>query len=131
MEETTHFCSRPFWPVDGLYSCLFLLLVLFVGENKLALAPLYLGSLYTRMDEGLPFIVKSLGWHNFVTYVDAYFLQMYLVYVRGLEPNEFDAIKTQNVIISKVEKEKTTHPKSRALRWSAVKPEGEETSEKK
>lgn len=43
------------------------------GE-KFTLPPLYLGSLYAQLDEGVPNVVRSVGRYYAVTHVDLYFL---------------------------------------------------------
>lgn len=41
----------------------------------------------------------------------------------SLVPVEFEPVKAQKVILDMVEREKSSHHKPRALRWSRVKPE--------
>lgn len=65
-------------PEDGLYGYETLLVVMLVGEKRLALAHLYLGSLYARLDQCSCYIFKSVGQYDVVSYVDASFLQMFL-----------------------------------------------------
>lgn len=40
------------------------------GENRLSLMPLYLGSLYTRLDECSRCVARSIGQYDVVSYVD-------------------------------------------------------------
>lgn len=85
-----------------------------VGEKRLALAHLYLGSLYARLDQCSCYIFKSVVQYDVVSYVDASFLQMFLWETfRALssKPVDFEPVKSQKVNVTGVEKEKTPHHK--------------------
>lgn len=68
----------PSWPEGGLNSYVFPLAILITKCERLALAPTYLGSLYTRLDECLANIAWSLGCFYVVTHDDSIFLQMFM-----------------------------------------------------
>lgn len=52
----------------------FPLAILLTKEERLALAPIYQGSLYTRLDECGVNVARSLSLYNMVTHVDNNFL---------------------------------------------------------
>lgn len=66
------------FPEDGLHNDVFSLTVPLAKVEKLALAPLDVGSLYVRLDERSSNIFLSASEYNIITYVDASFLQMSL-----------------------------------------------------
>lgn len=63
---------------DGLQSYVFALAVMLVKRKRFALATLYLGSLYARLDKCLHNIFRSVSRYDVVLYSDASFLQMFL-----------------------------------------------------
>lgn len=65
-------------PEDGLNNYVFALAIFLAKGKRLALAPLYLGSLYNRLDECVHNIFCSLGPYNVVSYADTAFLEMFL-----------------------------------------------------
>lgn len=72
------------------------------------LAPLYLGSLYVGLDECSRWVIKSVNRYDVVSYVNASFLQMFLLErFRALSPVpfEFKLVKPQNVVIDGVKGE--------------------------
>lgn len=94
--------------------------------NRLPLAPLYLSSLYARLDECSRWVFKSVGQYAMVSYIDASFPQVFLLERFGAlspRPVELELLKPHKVIIGGVGKEKTSRHKPRALRLSEVKPE--------
>lgn len=68
----------PSRPEDGLNTSVFPLAILLVKGKRLALALLYLGSLFYRLNECLKNIVWSVEHYNVVTYTDIEFIQMFI-----------------------------------------------------
>lgn len=62
---------------DGLNPYVFPLAIKLAKGERLALAPVYIGSLF-RLDECVGNIVKSVGRFHLVTHVDPAFLQLFL-----------------------------------------------------
>lgn len=94
---------------NGLHNYVFPLAVLLAKGSSLALAPLYLGSLYSRLDECSQSVLKSINRYDVVTYAGVSFLQMFLQERLGaLWPMsvEFKAVKPEKIALDGVEKEK-------------------------
>lgn len=64
----------PCGPEDSLNSCLLLLAVLHEKERKMALAPIYPGSLYARLDECVTNLTRFLRHYDVVSHVGYVFL---------------------------------------------------------
>lgn len=65
-------------PEDGINVYKFPLTVCLAKRKKLSLDPLYLGSLYSWLDECVCNITTSMARYDLVTYVDSAFLQIFL-----------------------------------------------------
>lgn len=98
--------------------------VLLAKGDRLELAPLYLGSLYARLDECSRSVFRSVDRYNVVSYVNASFLQMFMWESFGaftLMLVKLELIKPEKVIMEGAEREKTSYHKPRGLMWSKVK----------
>lgn len=67
----------PSGPEDGLNPYVFPLAIRLAKGERLALASIYFGSLFYRLDECIKNIVKSIGRYHVVTHATA-FLQLFL-----------------------------------------------------
>lgn len=86
----------PSGPEDDLNPYKFSLLILAKRES-LAVLPLYLGSLYYRLDECVSNIVKFVGHFHVLTHVDTVFFQLFLWKTFKklvLEPAQYVAVET-------------------------------------
>lgn len=64
----------PSGPKDGMNPYVFPLAVRLAKGEKLALAPVFLGSLFFNLDECGQNLVKSIGWYTVVSYANTSFL---------------------------------------------------------
>lgn len=62
-------------PEDGLNPYVFPLAIRLGRGEKLALAPIFLGSLVRRLDESVENLLKSMGRYIVVSYINTSFLQ--------------------------------------------------------
>lgn len=89
----------------------------------MVIAPIYLGSLCTQLDECVLNVMRSLGPYNVVSHVDYVFLQMFLWERFGnfaATYDEYSATVACRVIIVNPTGAKSVH-RARALRWVGVK----------
>lgn len=63
---------------DGLYPNVFPFTILIAKGVQFALVSVHLGSLYTRLDECVNNMVRSMAKYNVVKHVDSCFAQMFL-----------------------------------------------------
>lgn len=105
-------------PKDGVHSSVFSMAMMLVKGKRLALAPWFLGSLFSRLNECCRNVAWSMGRYDAVSYIEANFLQLYL-WERfeglALEARPFKAPQPQ--IVDGVEHVKTSYLASRAKRW--------------
>lgn len=82
------------------------------GEN-LALGPIYLGLLYTRLEKCVQHILHSVVRYTVVTHADTCFLQIFLwERFGGIEPRaiEFMGMEMLKVTVRRVKKKKKSTP---------------------
>lgn len=65
-------------PKDGISPYVFPRAIRLAKGERLALAPIYLGSLFYQLDECVQNIIKSMGRSIVVSYADTSFLQLFL-----------------------------------------------------
>lgn len=66
------------WREDSLNSYIFSLVIFLVKVERMALASIYLRSLYARLEECVANVIEPLGHYDVVTHVNSSFLQMFL-----------------------------------------------------
>lgn len=69
------FCPEPDDQINPYISPL---VVMLAKGEKLALIPIFLGSLFFRLDECAQNLVKSMGPYTFISYANTSFLQLFL-----------------------------------------------------
>lgn len=67
----------PSGPEDGMNPFVSSMAVVLIKGERLVLAPIYLVSLYARLDECVSNVVQSVGRYDVVTYVDTSFVQIF------------------------------------------------------
>lgn len=116
----------PSGPEDGINSFVFPLAIRLAKGEKIALGPIFLGSLFYRLDECVRSLVRSRGRYTVTSYGQTAFLQLFLwkrFKSYGPQPSTFEAInmmtmEEQNRIIRSVP---DRPEKMRAQRWSNLK----------
>lgn len=68
----------PSGPEDGLNAFVFPLAIRLARGEKIALAPIFLGSLFHRLDECVQSLVRSMGRYTVASYAQTAFLQLFL-----------------------------------------------------
>lgn len=68
----------PSGPEDGIHPYVFFLAVKLAKGEKLSLAPIFLSSLFYRLDECVHNLSKFMGRYNVVSYANSAFLQLFL-----------------------------------------------------
>lgn len=68
----------PSGPEDGIYPYVFPLAVKLVNSEQLALAPIFLRSLFYQLEECVQNQLKLMGRHTMVSYANFAFLQLFL-----------------------------------------------------
>lgn len=113
----------PSSPEDGIHPYVFLLAVKLAKGEKLALAPIFLGSLFYRLDECVQSLSRSMGRYTVVSYANSAFLQMFLWEMfsnLAPQPIQFEAVtmrtfEDEDGIVRTVPDKS---PRMRAQRWS-------------
>lgn len=83
-------------PEGDLNSYMFPLIIRWAKGERLALMPIYLGSLLYILDKCIRNIVKSVGCYYVVTHADTAFLQLFLwerSKTRSTKLTEYDAVE--------------------------------------
>lgn len=103
---------------DNLHSLVFAMATLLAQRKQVVLGALFLGSLFSRLDECAHNMVRSVGRYDVVSYVEANFLQMFL-WERfchlAPQPLEFEPVPP--VVVNGVQKVQTSRLVDRSRRW--------------
>lgn len=116
----------PSGPKDGLNAFVFPLAIHLARGEKVALAPIFLGSLFYRLDECVQSLVRSMGRYTVASYAQTAFLQMFLwerFKSYSPQPTVFEAstmvmVEDENGMTRSVPDKPE---KMRAQRWSNLK----------
>lgn len=116
----------PSGPEDGIHPYVFPLVVKLAKGEKLALVPIFLGSLFYRLDECVHNLSKSMGRYTVVSHVNSAFLHLFL-WERfsnlAPQPVQFEAVTMRTIeeedgIVKMVPNKPA---RMRAQRWSNLK----------
>lgn len=113
-------------PEDGTHPYVFPLAVKLAKEEKLAVAPIFLGSLFYCLDECVDNLSKSMGRYTVVSYANFAFLQLFLWgRFSNLAPQlvQFEAMTMRTIEDEdRIVRTVTDKPaRMRAQRWSNLK----------